>query len=120
MRANDIRERILELRKTLKLKQLEFAERLGIKQSNLSNIETGYSGISDANIRLICITFNVNEAWLRSGEGPVFVNSAPGSPDETELLALFRKLSPATKKAILNHIKALLEAQNTPNPVSGA
>jgi transcriptional regulator with XRE-family HTH domain len=106
-----MRERIIEVRKTLNLKQFQFAQQLGIKQSTLSNIETGQNGVSDANVRLICMTFNVNETWLRSGDGPMFSNSTPGSSDETELLGIFRKLLPPTRKVILNHIKDLLEVQ---------
>jgi transcriptional regulator with XRE-family HTH domain len=107
-----MRERIIEVRKAFNLKQLQFAQRLGIKQSTLSNIETGQNGVTDANVRLICMTFSVNETWLRSGDGPMFSNGVPGSPDETELLDIFRKLLPPTKKAILNHIRDLLDAQD--------
>jgi transcriptional regulator with XRE-family HTH domain len=106
-----IRERIIEIRKALNLKQRDFARKLGLKQTTLSNIETGRNGVTGANVRLICITFNVNETWLRSGDGPLFLDSTPGSPDETELLETFRKLSPATKKVILNHVKELLQVQ---------
>jgi transcriptional regulator with XRE-family HTH domain len=106
-----MRERIIAVRKAFNLKQLQFAQRLGIKQSTLSNIETGQNGVSDANVRLICITFNVNETWLRSGEGPMFSDGAPGSLDEAELLDIFRKLLPPTRNVIMNHVKDLLDAQ---------
>jgi transcriptional regulator with XRE-family HTH domain len=106
-----MRERIIEVRKALGFKQSQFAQQLGIKQTTLSNIETGRNGVTDANIRLICISFHINETWLRSGKGSMFLNSGPGSPDETELLGIFRKLLPCTKRVILNHIKDLLEIQ---------
>jgi transcriptional regulator with XRE-family HTH domain len=106
-----MKERIIEVRKVLNLKQRNFAEKLGIRQTTLSNIETGRNGATDANIRLICVTFNVNEAWLRTGDGPMFSNGSPGSPEETELLAIFRQLLPPTKRVILNHVKDLLQAQ---------
>jgi transcriptional regulator with XRE-family HTH domain len=107
----EITERIITIRKTLNLKQRHFAQRLGIRQSTLSNIETGQNGVTNANIRLICVTFNINEVWLRSGAGPMFQNSAPGSPDETELLETFRQLLPPIKKVVMNLIRDLLEAQ---------
>jgi transcriptional regulator with XRE-family HTH domain len=107
-----MRERIIEIRREVGLKQGEFAKRLGIKQSVLSNIETGQNGITDANIRLICMTFNVNEDWLRHGIGDMFISLARSSY-ETELLETYRSLLPATQKVVLNNVKDLLKAQNS-------
>jgi transcriptional regulator with XRE-family HTH domain len=103
-----MRERIIELRKVLGMKQGEFAKKLGVKQSVLSNIETGQNGITDANIRLICVVFNVNEDWLRYGINPMFI----ASPYEKELLETYRTLLPVTQKVVLNNVKDLLAAQN--------
>jgi len=52
-------ERIKALRKRLGLTQQAFADRLKI----------GKNAPSDAVISLICKEFNVNEIWLRTGEG---------------------------------------------------
>jgi hypothetical protein len=82
-----------------------------MRQAALSNIETGKNGISEANIRLICVTYNVNETWLRTGEGPMFGNDLPGAPDERELVSLFRRLTPAIQRVVLHTVQELLEAQ---------
>ena len=62
-------ERIKKLRKALGLTQQEFAERLGIKRNTVANYETDRNTPIDAVISLICREFDVNEEWLRTGEG---------------------------------------------------
>lgn len=66
--------RIKELRKAQKppITQQEFADRVGIKQSTVATYEADRNVPSDAVISLICREFDVNEDWLRSGEGEMF------------------------------------------------
>lgn len=66
-------ERIKKLRKTLDFTQQEFADKLGIKRNTVATYERGNSDPSDAAVVLICREFNVSEAWLRTGEGEMFV-----------------------------------------------
>ncbi len=66
--------RIRELRKTLGLTQTEFGKQLGIKQTTVAGYETGGRTPIDAVISLICRQFQVNETWLRTGEGEMFSN----------------------------------------------
>ena len=65
-------ERIKKLRKALGLTQQEFADRIGTKRTNIAKYETGTNIPSSAVIPLICREFNVNETWLRTGEGEMF------------------------------------------------
>ena len=65
--------RIKFLRKSLNLTQQEFADKLNIKRGAVSNYEIGRNQPIDAVISLICREFNVNENWLRSGEGEMFL-----------------------------------------------
>lgn len=68
-----IYERIRELRKyELGLTQQEFSERINISRSNLGNIEVGKVEATDRLISDICREFDVNEEWLRTGEGEPF------------------------------------------------
>ena len=66
-------ERLKKLRKTLDMTQQEFADKIGIARGNIGSYEVGKSAISNAVISLICKTNfpqgNVNENWLRTGEG---------------------------------------------------
>ena len=65
-------ERIKKLRRALDLTQKEFANRIGIKQNTIATYEIGRSEPIDAVVSLICREFNVNETWLRTGEGEMF------------------------------------------------
>lgn len=66
-------ERLKQLRKVLGLNQQEFAEKINLGQSTWAMIEVGKRALNDRHILLICSIFNVNEEWLRSGEGDMFV-----------------------------------------------
>jgi len=66
-------ERIKKVRKELSLTQQEFANRIGSTQNVLANYETGRRNPSSSVINNICKTFNINENWLRTGEGDMFI-----------------------------------------------
>lgn len=84
------RERVKELRKTLGLTMEKFGNRLGVTKVAISNIERGNRMLTEQMLRSICREFDVNEDWLRTGEGEMFL---PVSRD--------RKLARLTKN-ILN------------------
>ncbi len=65
--------RIKVLRTELGLTQQEFADRLGIKRGGISNYEIGRNEPSDSVMSLICREFDVNEEWLRTGIGDMFL-----------------------------------------------
>lgn len=67
-----MKERLKELRNALNLTQQEFADRIGIQRGTYAKYEVGRNEPIDAVIRLMCQTFNVNETWLRTGEGKMF------------------------------------------------
>lgn len=69
----EIFERLKYIRKTLNLTQKNFAKEIGMSQSGYGQIEIGDRPISDRLIKSICMAFNVNENWLRTGEGEMFI-----------------------------------------------
>jgi len=69
----EIFERLKYIRKTLNLTQKNFAKKIGMSRSGYSQIETSDRPISDRLIKSICMAFNVNENWLRTGEGEMFI-----------------------------------------------
>lgn len=75
-------ERIKKLRKELNLTLEKFGERLGIQKATLSKIENGTVSITERNIAAICREFNVNENWLRTGEGDIHIQIS----EEDELM----------------------------------
>ena len=70
-------ERLKQIRKALDLTQQEFADKLGIARGNISAYEVGKNLPSDAVISLICKIYfskgKVNEDWLRTGAGEMFL-----------------------------------------------
>ena len=62
-------ERIKEIRKNAGLTMEQFGEKVGVTRSAVSNIENGYRGVTEQMTRSICREFNVDEHWLRTGEG---------------------------------------------------
>lgn len=71
-----ISDRVRELRIAKNLTQQEFADKLRIKRSTISNYDIGRSEPSESVISLICRTFSVSETWLRTGEGEMFSDTA--------------------------------------------
>lgn len=69
----EIFERLKYIRKTLNLTQKNFAEQIGMSQSGYAQVEKGSKAISNRLIKSICLAFNVNENWLRTGEGEMFI-----------------------------------------------
>lgn len=70
-------QRIKQLRLSLGLTQQEFADKLRIKRGAIANYELGRNEPIDAVVTLICKTFDVNEQWLRTGEGKMLIELTP-------------------------------------------
>lgn len=67
--VNLLKERLKKLRKTLNLKQETFGEKIKLSRSHVSSLENGVREVTDRIISDICREFNVDEHWLRTGEG---------------------------------------------------
>lgn len=81
-------ERIKELRKALGLNQTEFGEKIGIKQGSVAGYESGVRTPLDSVVLSMCREFNVNEKWLRTGEGEMFLPV----PEEDEVASYVAEL----------------------------
>lgn len=67
-------ERLKEIRKALGLTLDKFGEKVGLRKSSLSQIERGTNNVTNQLVVSVCREFNVNEQWLRTGEGDMFVH----------------------------------------------
>ena len=67
--------RIKELRKALNKSQEDFGKILGLSKSGISEIEAGRRNVTEQHIIMLknCSDFNVNENWIRTGEGDMFL-----------------------------------------------
>ena len=100
-------ERIIKLRNFLNLSQKEFAEKIGLKQGSLSDLETGRANIVDRIILLICSQFNVNEEWLRFGTGEMFQKDKK----QNEFFEIFDNINHVLQDFLIKVAKDLLDAQ---------
>lgn len=67
-----MKERIIQLRKELKLSQAAFAEKVNLSRNFIGLVECGDRNLSDRTVIDICDTFNVNKEWLLTGNGDIF------------------------------------------------
>lgn len=65
--------RIKDIRKQLGLNQTDFGNKIGVKQGSVAAYESGTRIPLDSVILSICREFNVNEEWLRTGNGDPFM-----------------------------------------------
>ena len=105
-----VNERIRQIRLTLNMNQTDFSRAICVSNSYTAEIENGHRVINDRIIRLICLTFGVNEAWLKTGEGEVFLSSPVDKRDR--IIKLFNDLNPKYQDYALTVVDHLLKLQN--------
>lgn len=68
-----MQNRIREVRKALHMTQADFGAKIGVRGNTVTGYENGQRVPSDAVIVSICREFHVDEHWLRTGEGEMFI-----------------------------------------------
>lgn len=101
--------RIRELRKALNLSQKDFAAQIGLKQNAISYMEKAQSTVTEQNIKAICTQFNVNEDWLRTGFGTMFLEN---EKKQKEFFDIFDSLAPCLQDYLIKTAKELLDVQD--------
>ena len=66
-------QRIREIRKSLNLTIEKFGKTLGVGKTAISNIENGNRNLTEQMILSISREYNVNQEWLRTGSGEMFI-----------------------------------------------
>ena len=123
MDSNGLHERIKTVRKSLtpKVSQTAFAEILGTTRRAITTYETGAVTPSDTFIQLLCTKFNIDEHWLRTGEGEMYKNDLDAqvesfaqkyilTPDEREIMRYFFQLAPKERTAMIEHVLGVADA----------
>ena len=123
MDSNGLHERIKTVRKSLmpKVSQTAFAEMLGTTRRAITTYETGAVIPSDTFIQLLCTKFNIDEHWLRTGEGEMYKNDLDAqvesfaqkyilTPDEREIMRYFFQLAPKERTAMIEHVLGVADA----------
>lgn len=101
--------RILQIRKHLNYTQEVFASKIGLTRTALSGMELGTAPITERTIITICSIFNVNEIWLKTGDGEMFNIT---DKKFEEFFDIYKNLNTVLQEYILNCSKQLLDAQN--------
>lgn len=122
-------ERIKKLRKVLDLTQQEFADKIGTTRNNIAGYETGRRLPSEAAINLIIAKLNVNETWLRTGEGEMFVELPKNEVLEQQireflkggndsfrerLISLLLRLPPEQWETLERYARELVDTRSAP------
>lgn len=107
-----MKERIKKLRKdVLHLTQQEFADKIGISRSNVATYESR-DGVPGASvISLICREFNVNETWLRTGDGEMFVEKTREDEIEALVNQLLSGENAEFKRRLIRALASLTDKQ---------
>ena len=103
--------RVKDVREALHLSQREFGEKLGVSRDVISNIEYGRVQPKDLLLRHMCELYNVNEHWLRTGEGEMFVETLEETVKFDEALKIFKDLRPEFQDYALQQIRNLSDLQ---------
>lgn len=106
-------QRIKQVRQALNLSQAKFAKAISISNGYLAGIELGNRKVNDRLVKLVSVTFNVSDTWLKTGVGDMF-EERPNQLAESAI-SLFKELKPAYQQYILNQIDQLLEIQQNEN-----
>lgn len=113
-----IHDRIKQVRKELNLTQARFGDRICMSQGQLTSVESGKCNVTDRTIKLICTEFNINEQWLRTGEGDMFnppdsmVDGLVGKFDfpaiVAQMLRAYEGLDQAQQAAVLHYARRVI------------
>lgn len=105
-----MKERLKKLRKTLDLTQQEFADKLKVPRNTIGGYEVGKSNPSDAAVNNICNIFNVNEDWLRTGNGEMFIELTRDEQIENFVGDALKSEEDSFKKKFISMLAALDES----------
>ena len=115
-----IGERINLLIKQKEKNRSKFAERIGVTPAYVTMLIAGKNEPSDLVITAICREFRVNEDWLRTGTGEMFVPT-PASivdelaeeyhlcPEAQAMVEKFITLDPAAQLAVFDYMCAVVD-----------
>ena len=132
-------QRVRMLRKELDLTLEKFAKPLGVGKTAISNIENESRNLTDQMIISICREYNVNEEWLRSGEGTPFKKLSKEEEiasyvedllsDGTEnplyeiileIMRTYSELTPKSQEVLRDFSRRLLDKEDSAGAINAA
>jgi transcriptional regulator with XRE-family HTH domain len=101
----------------LELSQVNFAEKIKISSGYMASIESGIRRVNDRIIKIISMTFGINEVWLKSGHGNMFDGAEDFKLEQ--VVSIFKKLDPSFQDYMIKQLNMLLELQGIKTKTGG-
>ena len=76
---SELRDRLVELRRTFDITQRQLAKRVGVTSQLISMMETGKAQLSHLTAKAMEAEFGVNHEWLLTGEGEMMARKPNAS-----------------------------------------
>lgn len=116
----NINDRLKKIRIDNKMSQEEFGKRIALARSHISSLENGTRELTERTIKDICREFNVNEEWLRYGQGEIYIQPETFSLDEyaksknltpleLDIIKGYIELDSNIRQSLMSHFKAIFD-----------
>ena len=102
-----INQRIVQIRKTLGYSQEKFAEGIKLSRSFQGGIEANHRKVNERLVKMICLSYGVDESWLKTGEGEMFDTAK--DPRLERIIRNFNKMDPLLKEYVIKYLDWLVE-----------
>lgn len=114
-----IGERLKLIRKESGLNQTEFGARINLSQTTIGLYESDNRVITDRALSQICSTFNINEEWLKTGEGemrratsPLFLRDSSLDATDREIIESYIRMTPTQRQFIKDWIRRIADTMS--------
>ena len=102
---------------------------MGITTTAVSKIEKKTNNLTEQNIKAICREFNVNEEWLRTGNGEMFkqenlfdlnefLKKQEATKLEIEIVKMIFSFDKNTRGELISKLKKIFQSENISNEFS--
>ena len=88
----NIIDRLIEVRTETGLPSKDFAAKAGIDTKNYSSIENGKRSIGERVMNDICLAFNINFVWLKTGNGEKYIANSFSSNVQSDSVLIPREV----------------------------
>ncbi len=105
----DIVDRLIEIRKKLGYSQAKFASQLGLSRNFINQVENRNKNVSERTVSDICREFDINETWLKTGEGEMFIELTKEEEIASFIGGVLRDEDDSFKKRLISGLAALDE-----------
>ena len=112
-----IHTRLKNVRKALRYKQRDIAKLLGVGQGYISPLERGIRQPSELLVKAYCAIFNVNEDWLKTGEGDMFKKGAIQQKGSEDIFSKLKELLIIRQKGYITETEYQLLKDNLLAPL---